>query len=183
MAALLDAINPATVMGLRNRAMLELLYATGLRSAELLGLTVDNLNLSDKTLFIHGKGAKDRIVPVGSWVVPWLSEYLQTARPKLITKRSPCDLLFVSKTGRRIPHANLCYIVAKYAVNVALPMLPAPHAFRHACATHLLAHGADIRYIQELLGHACLGTTQIYTRVDITMLKQAHGKYHPREAA
>jgi integrase/recombinase XerD len=178
---LLDSIDASTVIGLRDRTMLELLYATGVRSMELLTLTVDAVNLSDKTIFIHGKGAKDRIVPIGAWVMPWLIEWLEVGRPKLVPKRNATDLLFVTKTGRQIAHSNLSYTIRKYIERLGLSLRINPHAFRHACATHLLKHGADVRYIQELLGHANLSTTAIYTKVDITALKQAHGRFHPRE--
>lgn len=178
---LLDSIDTSTAIGLRDRTMLELLYATAVRSMELLTLTVDSANLSDKTLFVHGKGAKDRIVPIGAWVMPWLVEWLEIGRPKLVTRRNLTDLLFVTKGGNQIAHSNLSYTIRKYIQRLGLTMRINPHAFRHACATHLLKHGADIRYIQELLGHSDLGTTAIYTKVDITALKQAHNRFHPRE--
>jgi integrase/recombinase XerD len=181
MAALLDGTDSSTPLGLRNRALLELLYATGIRSEELLTLAVDDLSLSEKTLFVTGKGAKDRIVPVGSWALPWLLEYLENARPKLIKKRRATELFFVTKTGGPIPHNNLSYIIRTQAQKAGLSTHLTPHSFRHACATHLLKHGADIRYIQELLGHESLGTTQIYTKIDITQLQRAHGQYHPRQ--
>jgi integrase/recombinase XerD len=160
---------------------LELLYATGVRAEELVTIATDDLSLSDKTLFVHGKGAKDRIVPVGSWVMPWLLEYLEAARPVLIRKRKQSPLLFVTKTGGPIPHNNLSYIIRMQTQKAGLSTHLTPHSFRHACATHLLKHGADIRYIQELLGHESLGTTQIYTKIDITQLQLAHGRFHPRQ--
>ena len=177
----LDSIDTSTVIGLRDKTMQEILYATGIRSMELLTLTVDSVNLADKTLFVHGKGAKDRIVPIGAWVMPWLTEWLEAGRKKLVCKRNATDLLFVSKSGKQIAHSNLCYTIRKYIERLGLSLHMNPHSLRHACATHLLKHGADIRYIQELLGHADLGTTAIYTKVDITALKQAHGRFHPRE--
>ncbi len=180
MAAMLDNIAPVNLLAIRNRAMLELLYATGIRNAELRCLAVDDVNLSEGTIFIHGKGAKDRLVPIGAWVMPHLMEYLETARPRL-TRRKATRLLFVTKSGRQIPSENLCYIVRTRATAAGLAQRLNPHAMRHACATHLLRGGADIRYIQELLGHTELSTTQVYTHVDISTLKKAHSAHHPRE--
>jgi integrase/recombinase XerD len=181
MGRLLDTVRPADPITLRDRTLLELLYATGIRAEEVMTLTVDNVNLSEKSLFIHGKGAKDRIVPIGDWVLPWLIEYLETGRPKLLHPRNPIDTLFISKRGNRLFDSNLCWILRKYITSAVLTGHITPHSFRHACATHMLAGGADIRYIQELLGHVDLSTTQIYTRVDISSLKKAHKQYHPRE--
>jgi integrase/recombinase XerD len=178
---LLDSIAPNSSITTRDRAMLELLYATGLRNEELRGLTLDNLDIAEKTMFVHGKGSKDRIVLVGGWVMPHLLKYLESARPLLHSSRNPTDLIFVSKNSRRITNCNLNDLIRKYARRAGLEHRITPHSFRHACATHLLKAGADIRYVQELLGHADLSSTQIYTRLDITFLKAAHRKYHPRE--
>jgi integrase/recombinase XerD len=130
---------------------------------------------------VKGKGSKDRIVPVGDWVMPYLREYLEVARPKLVNPREPIDLLFLSKNGRMITNCNLNDLVRKYCKRAGIEKRITPHSFRHACATHLLKGGADIRYVQELLGHADLSSTQIYTHIDISFLKKAHSKYHPRE--
>ena len=132
---------------------------------------------------VTGKGSRDRVVPVGGWVMPYLLEYLEAARPRLINPRDPLPLLFLSKNGRMITFANLGDLIRKYCKRAGIETNITPHTFRHACATHLLRAGADIRYVQELLGHAQLSTTQIYTKIDITFLKQAHKKYHPREKA
>jgi site-specific recombinase XerD len=181
MNALLDAIAPTDTLTIRDRAMFELLYVTGLRSEELRTTTVENLDIPERTLFVTGKGAKDRIVPVGDWVIPYLLEYLEAARPKLINPRDPLPLLFVSKNGRMITTANLGDLIKKYLRKAGLDFRITPHGFRHACATHLLKGGADIRYVQELLGHNDLSSTQIYTKIDISTLKEAHKRYHPRE--
>ena len=178
---LIESIEPGNPITTRDRAILELLYATGLRNEELRTCTVDNLDLQEKTLFITGKGSKDRVVPVGDWVIPYLREYLETSRPKLLNPKETTDLLFVSKNGRMIINCNLNTLISKYAKQAGIEHRITPHSFRHACATHLLKAGADIRYVQELLGHADLSSTQIYTKIDITFLKQAHKKYHPRE--
>ena len=181
--AFLDSIEPRSFdpITLRDRCMLELMYATGLRAMETLRLSTNDFDLNEMTLFVHGKGAKDRIAPIGAWVKPWLLEYLETGRPKLIDERRPCDLLFVSKRGQPLAAPNLGAVIQKY--QSAMPDAPRiwAHGLRHACATHMLEGGADIRYIQELLGHSDLGSTQIYTRVDITQLKKVHHQCHPRE--
>ncbi len=181
MLALLEAIRPSDPLTLRDRALFELLYATGLRSEEVRSVTLDNFDRTERTLFVTGKGAKDRVVPVGDWVMPYLLEYLEVGRPKLIKPRDPTDLIFVSKNGRQINVQNLGDLLRKYMKKAGLDMRISPHTLRHACATHLLKGGADIRYVQELLGHSDLSSTQIYTKIDISFLKQAHKKYHPRE--
>lgn len=181
MKTLLDSIDPGGPIAVRDRTLLELLYATGMRSEEVRTAALDQLDLTEKTLLISGKGAKDRVAPLGEWVMPYLREYLQVARPKLLNPREPSPLLFVSKTGRMITSANLGDLIRKYARRAGITNRITPHSFRHACATHLLRAGADIRYVQELLGHADLSSTQIYTKIDISFLKRAHRKYHPRE--
>lgn len=181
MQQLLDSVQAIDHISTRDRTLLELLYATGIRNEEIRSVTVDQCDLTEKTLFVHGKGSKDRIVPVGNWVVPYLREYLLQVRPKLVNKREPLNLLFLSKNGRMITGANLNDLICKYCKRAGLEKRITPHSFRHACATHMLKGGADIRYVQELLGHADLSSTQIYTKIDISFLKSAHFKYHPRE--
>jgi integrase/recombinase XerD len=181
MKKLIDSVEPIDPLTIRDRALLELLYATALRSEEIRTLTVDSLDLTENTLLVKGKGDRDRIVPVGGWVMPYLMEYLTAARSKLLNPRESTDILFVSKNGRQIINCNLNTLIGKYAKAAGLESRITPHSFRHACATHLLKAGADIRYVQELLGHAQLSTTQIYTKIDISTLKAAHKKFHPRE--
>ena len=181
MQMLLDSIKPVNVMTTRDRAILELLYATGVRNRELRELRVENLDFDEKTLFVNGKGSKDRVVPVGDWVLPYLREYLEAVRPKLINPRMPEEWLFLSKNGRIITNGNMGDLIRKYTTRAGIDSPITPHSFRHACATHLLKGGADIRYVQELLGHADLSATQIYTKIDISFLKQAHKRFHPRE--
>lgn len=156
MVILLEAIIPNKPLTIRDRALFELLYATGLRSEEVRTVTVENFDRTEKTLFVTGKGSKDRIVPVGDWVMPYLLEYLEVSRPKLVNSREPNDLLFVSKNGRMITTANLGDLLRKYLKKAGLEIPMTPHTIRHACATHLLKGGADIRYVQELLGHSDL---------------------------
>ena len=181
MAAILDAIEPSDILTIRDRALFELLYATGLRSEEVRTVTVENFDRSERTLFVTGKGSKDRIVPVGDWVMPYLLEYLEVSRPKLINPRDPLPIIFLTRNGRQINTPNLGDLLRKYVKKAGLDICISPHTLRHACATHLLKGGADIRYVQELLGHSDLSSTQIYTKIDISFLKQAHRKYHPRE--
>jgi integrase/recombinase XerD len=178
MRKLLAAADGSTPLAVRDRAILELLYATGLRSEELRGLNVDHWDTEANTLLVHGKGGKERMVPLGAWVVPFLRRYIENARPQILPGMR--GLLFVSKSGRHIARANLAQLVRRYVRKAGLAGITV-HSLRHACATHLLENGADIRYIQELLGHADLSATQIYTRVDISSLKQAHQRFHPRE--
>lgn len=178
MAALLNAADGKDLLSMRDRCILELLYATGIRNQELSLLTLDDYNNAEGTLLVTGKGSKDRIVPAGWWTVEYLNEYIQVIRPKLIKK--PTKVLFLSKRGIALRRNVIGYIVAKYAKKAGLDNVT-PHTFRHACATHLLQNGADIRYVQELLGHAYLSSTQIYTRVDISYLKKVHTACHPRE--
>jgi site-specific recombinase XerD len=180
MAELLDAITPDNLLSIRDRALFELLYATGMRNEEARSLTLDRIDLAGCTVRVMGKGSIERIVPLGAWVVPYLTEYLQTSRPKLIAKEN--NVLFVSKSGRALTKNILGYLLRRYAKKAGLSRSGLhPHILRHACATHLLRAGADIRYVQELLGHASLNSTQIYTKVEISFLQKAHRKYHPRE--
>ena len=178
--ALLKAPNVKKPLGLRDRAILELLYATGMRNAELRGLKLLDVDREREQVRVTGKGSKERVIPVGRIALHWIMLYLETARPLLLSGPEN-GLVFVSCTGRKITGANLISLVRKYAKRAALQGAVTPHALRHTCATHLLKAGADIRSIQELLGHASLATTQIYTRVEITDLKRVHAAFHPRE--
>jgi site-specific recombinase XerD len=175
---LLEAAEPCTALSIRDRAILELLYATGIRSEELRTIKLDDYDMAENRLFITGKGAKDRIVPVGAWVAPYMQNYLEKSRP--ILQRAPTDLLFLSRNGRKLNRNSLWRIVDVHAQKAGLPKIM-PHSLRHACATHLLHNGADIRIVQELLGHGSLSSTQIYTKVEIRQLHKAHSRCHPRE--
>jgi integrase/recombinase XerD len=175
---LLEAAEPCTALAIRDRAILELLYATGIRSEELRTIALDDYDIHEHRLFITGKGAKDRIVPVGAWVAPYMRNYLEKGRPLL--QRKPTDLLFLSRNGRKLNRNSLWRIVDIHAQKAGIPKIM-PHSLRHACATHLLHNGADIRIVQELLGHGSLSSTQVYTRVEISQLHKAHSRCHPRE--
>ncbi len=177
--AVLAQADLTTPHGLRNRAILELLYSTGLRRDESLGLESTDLDRERRTLLVRrGKGPKDRFVPIGERALAWLDKYLAEARPQLV-RRQETPLLFVSKNGHRL-HANqLSKIVRDYlcAADIAKP--GACHLFRHTTATLMLEAGADVRYIQALLGHTRLSTTQIYTHVSIAKLREVHERTHP----
>lgn len=178
--ALLNAPDTRTTLGLRDRAILELLYATGIRNGEALTLKLQDVSIESRQIIVKGKGSKERTVPLGRITQTWLLEYLKEGRPKLSRKGSP-DQVFLTRSGRAFFRANLCQMVRKRVRQARLNARATAHALRHTCATHLLQAGADIRFIQELLGHASLSTTQIYTHVDITDLKKVHAAYHPRE--
>jgi integrase/recombinase XerD len=177
-----------TALGLRDRAILETLYSSGLRNSELRNLAVYDIDLQQLQLTVRkGKNAKDRLVPLGEIAADFIHEYLISARPKLNASPRKRDLqpdnelLFISKNGLQLTKANLVWIFDKYAKQAALNGHFTPHSLRHSCATHMLRAGADIRYIQELLGHASVATTQIYTKVEVTDLRAVHRQCHPRE--
>lgn len=177
--ALLGAPGPAHEFYLRDRALLELFYATGMRVSEVVGLAVEQINLDLGYVRCFGKGRKERIIPVGRFAVEAVGEYVNELRSRLLSGRS-CSALFLSRTGRPLDRTNIWRLVRKYAKLAGVAKGLSPHTIRHSFATHLLRGGADLRIVQELLGHADVTTTQIYTHVDETQLKQVHRKYHPR---
>ncbi len=167
------------VLGLRDRAMLELLYATGLRVSELVHLEMSQVNLSQGVLRIWGKGNKERLVPIGEIANDWVTQYIEQARVEL-AKGHSIDTLFVTKRGKGMTRHAFWHLIKKYALKACIQKTLSPHTLRHAFATHLLNHGADIRIVQMLLGHSDLSTTQIYTHVANARLKELHGSHHPR---
>jgi integrase/recombinase XerD len=177
--SLLGAPEPDTALGLRDRAMLETLYASGLRVSELVGLKVQQVSLDMGVVRVLGKGAKERLTPLGEEALDWLQRYLKLARLEILgAKRS--DALFV--TGRGAPMTRQAFwgLVKRYAARAGIRQGISPHTLRHAFATHLINHGADLRVVQLLLGHADISTTQIYTHVARERLKRIHAKHHPR---
>ncbi|WP_269913875.1 site-specific tyrosine recombinase XerD [Acinetobacter sp. HY1485] len=176
--ALLDAPNIYTALGLRDRAMLEVLYACGLRVSELINLKLELINLNQGYLRILGKGNKERLVPLGQHAKEWIEKYLLEARPQLI--KSHIDYLFLTQHGGIMSRQNFWYALKRYALIANIQTEISPHTLRHAFATHLLNHGADLRVVQMLLGHTDLSTTQIYTHVAQIRLQQLHAKHHPR---
>lgn len=177
--ALLDAPRTALALGMRDRAMLEVLYATGLRVSELVSLRSYSLSLSMGIVKVMGKGNKERIVPLGEEAIAWVNRYITEARPQLLQAKTS-DFLFVSKRGHAITRQAFWHIIKRYARQANLADDISPHVLRHAFATHLLNHGADLRIVQMLLGHADISTTQIYTHVARQRLKELHAKHHPR---
>ncbi len=176
---LLDAPDLAQLIGLRDRAMLETLYATGLRVSELVNLKVSEIGLQEGVVRVTGKGNKTRLVPLGEEALDWIRRYLGQARP-LILDRRPCDSLFVTQRGDAMTRQAFWYLIKRYAKLAGITKPMSPHVLRHAFATHLLNHGADLRVVQMLLGHADISTTQIYTHVARERLKQLHAMHHPR---
>jgi integrase/recombinase XerD len=180
-AKLLAAPDTTTPLGLRDRAMLEVLYSTGIRNAELRALQVYDLDLDRGLLRINeGKNAKDRVVPLGEVAGSVLTRYLSEARPKLLKSQGEA-VLFLSKNGKPLQPLGVIYPLRKYAKQVGIERAVTPHSMRHTFATHMLRGRADIRHIQAMLGHASVATTQIYTRVEVTDLKAVHRRCHPRE--
>jgi integrase/recombinase XerD len=177
--SIIDAPKPSEPFYLRDKAMLELLYATGVRASELACLKTGDLNLDIGYLRCVGKGNKERVIPIGKAAVDAIVEYLTELRPKLKKPKS-CDFLFLSRTGRQLSRIEIWRLVKKYALRAGLPRNLTVHTLRHCFATHLLAGGADLRAVQEMLGHVDIATTQIYTHVDRQRLKQIHKKFHPR---
>ncbi|MBL8471693.1 MAG: site-specific tyrosine recombinase XerD [Rhodocyclaceae bacterium] len=178
--ALLAAPDTESTFGLRDRAMLELLYATGLRVSELVGLSMFDLALDAGILRVLGKGSKERLVPLGEYALEWLQRYLAQARPLLLAGRT-ADAVFLTRFGSAMTRQMFWQIVKRRALEASIPPRSlSPHTLRHAFATHLLNHGADLRVVQLLLGHADISTTQIYTHVARERLKALHAHHHPR---
>ncbi len=177
---LLGAPDTRTAHGVRDRAMLEVLYACGLRVSELVGLTLYQVNLNQGVIRVLGKGSKERLIPFGEQAGEWVSEYAKGARADLLKSGHQCDALFVTNRGSAMTRQAFWYVVRKYAIKVGIDKHLSPHTLRHAFATHLLNHGADLRVVQMLLGHSDLSTTQIYTHVAQARLQELHRKHHPR---
>lgn len=177
--ALLAAPDVATDLGLRDRAMLELLYACGLRVSELVGLSLHAVSLDMGVVKVMGKGARERLVPMGEVASEWIERYIREARPRLLAGHTS-DVLFVTRRGGGMTRQMFWHLIKAHALRAGVSERLSPHALRHAFATHLLNHGADLRVVQMLLGHADISTTQIYTHVARERLKQLHARHHPR---
>lgn len=177
---LLDTPDDSSAYGMRDKAMLETLYATGLRVSELVGIHMDQLNLNAGWVRVVGKGNKERIVPLGEAAVDAVQQYLLTARAKLVKSGHTDDGVFLSSHGKKMTRQAFWQMIKKYALQAQIHYNLSPHTLRHAFATHLLNHGADLRTVQMLLGHSDLSTTQIYTHVAKERLQQLHAKHHPR---
>ncbi|MCF7531151.1 site-specific tyrosine recombinase XerD [Pseudomonas petrae] len=177
--ALLGAPDLSDAIGQRDRAMLEVLYACGLRVTELISLTLEQVNLRQGVLRIMGKGSKERLVPMGEEAIVWVERYMRDARHELLNGR-PSDVLFPSQRGEQMTRQTFWHRIKHQAKVAGIGKSLSPHTLRHAFATHLLNHGADLRVVQMLLGHSDLSTTQIYTHVARARLQEVHAKHHPR---
>jgi len=176
---LLNAPDVASPLGLRDRAMLEVLYATGLRVSELVELEIARVSLSQGVVRVIGKGSKERLVPLGEEALEWIEQYQAEARPGLL-KGKISSALFVTRRGGAMTRQAFWYLIKRHALDVSINKPLSPHVMRHAFASHLLNHGADLRVLQMLLGHSDLSTTQIYTHVARERLKELHAVHHPR---
>lgn len=176
---LLESVNTSVPLGLRDRAIIELLYASGLRISELANARLEHFNADERMLRVTGKGNKTRLVPVGRKACEALARYLAAERPRMVKAKTRSEI-FLSARGTKLTTARIWQIVKKHARLSGLETNIYPHLLRHSFATHLLSNGADLRIIQEMLGHADISTTQVYTHVDQHRLKAVHRKFHPR---
>ena len=177
---LLNQPSPSTLLGLRDRAMLEFLYATGLRVSELVYLHTQQVNLEGDYLTVRGKGGKVRVLPFGRWAEERLRLYLREVRPKLVQRRTS-SVLFLTRSGKALTRQGFWKLIRRYALAAGIERKVTPHTLRHSFATHLLEGGADLRAVQSMLGHSDISTTQIYTHINRAHLKQVHRRFHPRE--
>ncbi|MDE0154233.1 MAG: site-specific tyrosine recombinase XerD [Gammaproteobacteria bacterium] len=177
--SLLGAPDTTTAVGQRDRAMLEVLYATGLRVSELVGLQLGQVNLRQGVLRVIGKGNKERLVPLGEEASDWVEKFIRQGRAELL-QGPPVDVLFPSRRGRMMARQTFWHAIKRHAIRAGISKTLSPHVVRHAFATHLLNHGADLRVVQMLLGHSDISTTQIYTHVARERLKNLHAEHHPR---
>ena len=166
--------------GLRDRCMLEIMYSSGLRVSELVGLRLNQINSNLGLVRLSGKGNKERVIPVGEEALHWLAQYLKIARPQLLKSSALCDALFLSSRGTAITRQAYWQNIKKHLLEAGVKTVFSPHSLRHAFATHLLNHGADLRTLQMLLGHSSLSTTQIYTHIAQSRLQSIHAQHHPR---
>ena len=176
---LMNTPNINSTIGQRDRAMIELLYSCGLRVSELINLSFHNINLKDEFIRVHGKGNKERMLPLGEIAIDFLEEYEKTTRP-LLLKSGQCDSYFLSNRGSAMSRQNFFYIIKGYASLAGIDKPISPHSLRHAFATHLVQKGADLRSVQLMLGHSDISSTQLYTHIQNAQLKTQHQKHHPR---
>ena len=176
---LLEAPNCSSLFGQRDRAMLELLYSCGLRVSELINLSYHNINIKEEFIRIHGKGNKERILPMGEIAIDYLTAYELNSRPILL-KNDQSDSYFLSNRGKAMSRQNFFYIIKAYATQAGIDKPLSPHSLRHAFATHLVQKGADLRSVQLMLGHSDISSTQLYTHIQNAQLKAQHEKHHPR---
>ena len=178
--SILTEPNVKSKLGLRDKTLLELLYACGLRVSELINLKISNLFLEEEVIRVFGKGSKERIVPIGSSAITWIENYLLKSRPLLEKKAKSENILLLNNRGTKLSRMGVWKIIDKHTKTAGIKKDVHPHTFRHSFATHLLEGGADLRAVQEMLGHADISTTQIYTHIDRDYIKQVHKDFHPR---
>ena len=178
--AILEAVDTSTPLGVRDRAMLEVAYGAGLRVSEVVSLEISNLSFEDGYLRCMGKGSKERVVPVGRSAVDWTNRYRRDVRPELLKTAPATDVVFLNARGRPLSRMGFWKILQKHVRKAGVRDRVKPHTLRHSFATHMLEGGADLRAVQEMLGHADISTTQIYTSVDREYLKEIHRTFHPR---
>lgn len=178
--AILDQPDINDTIGLRDKAILELFYACGTRISELINIRINDLFLKEEVIRVFGKGSKERLIPIGSSAIKWVEEYLQKSRPILAKNFKSENYLFLNQRGTKFSRMGIWKIVNHYSKQAGIEKKVHPHTFRHSFATHLIEGGADLRAVQEMLGHADISTTQIYTHIDRDYIKLVHKKYHPR---
>ncbi len=178
----LERPDTTTALGMRDRALLEFLYATGARVSEAIILSLSDLFLRQSFVRIFGKGSKERLVPIGGIAIEWLNRYLAQVRPALARGRRTQEKVFLNRRGGMLSRMGVWKILRRYLAEAEISKPASPHTLRHSFATHLLEGGADLRAVQEMLGHASLATTQIYTHLDRAYLKEVHRQFHPRES-
>lgn len=176
----IDVINVSTHIGVRDRAMVEVLYGCGLRVSELINLNSRDISKEYEIVRIFGKGNKERIVPIGKNALYWINEYANRSRPLLVKENDKSDVLFLNQQGKKFSRMGIWKVLHKYAISIGLESKVHPHIFRHSFATHMINAGADIRIVQEMLGHSDISTTQIYTHVSKDVLQEVYRTYHPR---
>lgn len=180
MAHLLEIPATETTAGLRDKAMLELLYSCGLRVSELIELKLNNLYFEEEMIKVFGKGSKERFVPVGRSAITWVDKYLTVGRPALAKGEKSQNFLFLNQKGGKLSRMGIWKLIKQYTITAGISTAVHPHTFRHSFATHMIEGGADLRAVQEMLGHVSIGTTQIYTHVDRSFIMEEHRSYHPR---
>jgi len=179
---ILDAMPLENAQDIRNRAILETLYSCGLRVSELTNLTTDQLFLEIEYIKVKGKGNKERLVPVGQWAIEWIERYIKEVRNKQKIKPEAQNIVFLNRNGNKLTRVMVFYIIKECVKQANIQKNISPHTLRHSFATHLVENGADLRVVQDILGHASITTTEIYTHVDTSFLHQEYKKYHPRTA-
>lgn len=177
---ILEQPNVKDTIGLRDKAILELFYACGTRISELINIKVNDLFLSEEVIRVFGKGSKERLIPIGSSAIKWIIEYLRKSRPLLVKNIKSENYLFLNQRGTKFSRMGIWKIVRQYVKQAGIEKNVHPHTFRHSFATHLIEGGADLRAVQEMLGHSDISTTQIYTHIDRDYIKLVHKKFHPR---